>query len=91
MRNIFGVIKALLANFKCKCQKIAHFQTFKPFAKIKKLIFLPISIILRLIPIKFETLLKPPILHPLTHRVHSVAMATFWRTFQRDGKISPDW
>ncbi len=33
---------------------------FKHFAKSKKVFFLPISIILRLIPIKFKTL-KPPI------------------------------
>jgi hypothetical protein len=32
---------------------------FKHLQKVKKVIFLPISIILRLIPIKFETL-KPP-------------------------------
>jgi hypothetical protein len=25
------------------------------------------------------------------HRVHIVAMATFWRTFHQDGKISPGW
>jgi hypothetical protein len=45
--------------------------TFKHFAKSKKLgIFLPISIILRLIPIKFETL-KPPSVHlpPLPARL----------------------
>jgi hypothetical protein len=24
-----------------------------------------------------------------THRVHRVAMATFWRTFHHDGKINP--
>ncbi len=25
------------------------------------------------------------------HRVHRVAMAIFWRTFHRDGKIGPAW
>ncbi len=25
------------------------------------------------------------------HRVHRVAMTTFWRTFHHDGKIRPDW
>jgi hypothetical protein len=48
--NCFGVIIALFANFKCKCEKTVHFQHF---AKSKKL-FLPISITLYLIPINFE-------------------------------------
>jgi hypothetical protein len=38
---------------------------FKYFAKSKKLFFLPISIILCLILIKFETL-KPPMAHQLS-------------------------
>ena len=37
---------------------------FKHFAKSKKVIFFQISIILRLIPIKFETL-KPPNVQPV--------------------------
>ena len=27
----------------------------------------------------------------IEHRVHRVAMATFWRTFHHDGKINPAW
>jgi len=45
--------------------KTVHFQTFyKKF----KVISLPISIILHLIPIKFETL-KPPFVHYVIHPV----------------------
>ncbi len=59
-KKFFWVIAALFAYFKCKCEKTVHFQTIR---KNKKVIFLPISIILCLIPIKFETL-KPPYGHP---------------------------
>jgi hypothetical protein len=36
---------------------------------------------------------EEPKLCPYTcpHRVHRVAMTTFWRTFYHEGKISPDW
>ena len=55
-KKFFGVIIALFAYFKCKCEKNCTFSII--LQKVKSY-FLPISIILRLIPIKFETL-KPP-------------------------------
>ncbi len=53
----FWVIIALFVYFKCKCEKNCTFSNI--LQKVKSY-FLLISIILRLIPIKFETL-KPPI------------------------------
>jgi hypothetical protein len=47
------VILALFADFQCKCEKNCKFSNI--LQKVKSY-FLPISIILRLIPIKFETL-----------------------------------
>jgi phosphopantothenoylcysteine synthetase/decarboxylase len=35
------------------------------------------------------TVLEPQV--RLTHRVHRVATAAFWRTFSDEGKISPGW
>jgi hypothetical protein len=57
-KKFFGVIIALFAYFKCKCEKNCSFS--KKFLKVKSF-FLPISIILRLIPIKFETLKSPSV------------------------------
>ncbi len=61
-KKIFWVIIALFAILKCKCEKNC---TFSNILQKVKLIFLPISIILRVIPIKFETL-KAPTTHTLT-------------------------
>ncbi len=48
LKNInMGIKKRRI--LKCKCEKIVHFQTF---CKKEKVIFLPISIILRVIPIE---------------------------------------
>ncbi len=59
-KKIFFWVKiALFAYFKCKCEKNCTFSNI--LQKVKSY-FLPISIILRLITIKFETL-KPPTLH----------------------------
>ncbi len=55
-KKIFWVIIALFAIFKCKCEKNC---TFSNILQKLKSYFFQISIILRLIPIKFETL-KPP-------------------------------
>jgi hypothetical protein len=54
--KFFGVIIALFAYFKCKCEKNCRFSNI--LLKVKSY-FLPISIILRMIPVKLETL-KPP-------------------------------
>ncbi len=63
-KKIFWVIIALFAILKCKCEKNCTFSNI--LQKVKSY-FLPISIILRVIPVKFETL-KPPREHPpLTH------------------------
>ncbi len=81
----FWVIIALFAKFICRFEKTVHFQTF---CKKSKVIILPISIILLLIPIKFETL-KPPNVHCTsiqialqTYRSSSKASHTFivWNT-----------
>ncbi len=58
----FWVIIALFAILKCKCEKNCTFSNI--LQKVKSY-FLPISTILRVIPIKFETL-KPPTKYPLT-------------------------
>jgi hypothetical protein len=57
----FWVILELFAILKCKCEKNCTFSNI--LQKVKSY-FLPISIILRVIPIKFETL-KPPTVKPL--------------------------
>ncbi len=58
----FWVIIALFACFKCKCEKNYTFSYI--LQKVKSYFFANIySIILRLIPIKFETL-KPPSVYP---------------------------
>jgi hypothetical protein len=54
-KNLWVII-ALFAILKCKCEKNC---TFSNILQKVKVIFLPVSIILRVIPIKFETL-KPP-------------------------------
>ncbi len=59
-KKFWGSI-ALFAILKCKWEKNSTFSTI--LQKVKSY-FLPISIILRVIPIKFETL-KPPRAHPL--------------------------
>jgi hypothetical protein len=55
---------ALFENFKCKCDKKLYI--FKQFAKGKK-IFMPISIILYLIPIKIPKKVKN--LSPLLYKI----------------------
>ncbi len=63
--KIFLGHNSTFCNLKMQMRKKLYI--FKHFAKSKKLgIFLPISIILRVIPIKFETL-KPPTVHTLNN------------------------
>ncbi len=71
-KNFFWVILALFVYFKCKCEKNCPFSNI--LQKVKSY-FLPISIILRVIPIKFETL-KPPSLHiyPAVNRGHNISI-----------------
>jgi hypothetical protein len=56
------VMVALSACFGCGCGRV-HFRAFCGRWEV---VFLPVSIVLRLIPIKFETL-KPPSRHPIDH------------------------
>ncbi len=58
-KKMFWVIIALFVYFKCKCEKNCTFSNI--LQKVKSC-FLPISIMLCLIPIKFETL-KPPTMY----------------------------
>jgi hypothetical protein len=55
-KKMFWVIIALFAILKCKCEKNCTFSNI--LQKVKSYFF-PISIILRVIPIKFETLKSP--------------------------------
>ncbi len=66
----FGVIIALFAILKCKCEK--NF-TFSNILQKVKTYFLPISIILSVIPIKFETLKAPTVYSASDEILSSIA------------------